>query len=146
MRKVSILSLWLAAFLMAVCFIGCSNGNTSDDSGEESATENSTSSDNTTSSTSAITFKGTLSSINYTFVFSADGKFKVTSAVNAYAVEDDYTGTYTGDASQDGTVVITILKHRVYRDLVDYTGSDATQELTIANSKFTFDGTEFTRH
>lgn len=145
MRKVSILLLWFAAFLMAVCFIGCSNGNNSDDSAEESATENSTSSDNTTSSTSAITFKGTDSSLNYTFVFSADGKFSVTSAINSYAVEYDYTGTYTGDASKDGTVVLTILKHRVGRNLEDYIGSEATRELAIANGKFTFEGTEYTR-
>ena len=134
MRKVSILSLWLAAFLIAVCFIGCSNGNSSDDPA-----------DGNTTSSSEITYTGSYSSINYSFVFTNEGNFTVSSAYNAYALETDYTGTYTGDASKDGSVEITILKERVGRELQDYAGSDATQELTITNGKFTFDGTEFTR-
>ena len=133
MRKVSILSLWLAAFLIAVCFIGCSNGNSSDDGNSSGTTP------------SAITFKGSESMVDYTFVFKSDKSFTNSSAINSYAEETDYSGTYTGDPSKDGTVEITILKERVGRELQDYAGSDATQELTITNGKFTFDGTEFTR-
>jgi hypothetical protein len=133
MRKVSILSLWLAAFLMAVCFIGCSNGNSSDDGNSSETTS------------SAITFKGSESMVDYTFVFKSDKSFTNSSAINSYAEETDYSGTYTGDPSKDGSVEITILKERVGRELQDYAGSDATQELTITNGKFTFDGTEFTR-
>ncbi len=133
MRKVSILSLWLAAFLMTVCFIGCSSGNPSNDNPAKNT------------SSSVITYKGSYSSLNYTFAFTADNKFTLTSAYNSYAEEIEYKGTYTGDASKDGTVVLTILKHRVGRNLEDYTGSEATRELAIANGKFTFEGTEYTR-
>ena len=59
----------------------------------------------------------------------------------------EYKGTYTGDASKDGTVEITILEQRKDHNgnMEAYSGSQATQELAIANGKFTFEGTEYTR-
>ena len=139
MRKVSILSLWLAVFLMAVCFIGCSSGNSSNDSVDDNPAEN--------TSSSLITYKGSYSSLNYTFAFTADNKFTLTSAYNSYAEEIEYKGTYTGDASKDGTVEITILEQRKDHNgnMEAYSGSQATQELAIANGNFTFEGTEYTR-
>ncbi len=139
MRKVSILSLWLVAFLMAVCVIGCSSGNSSNDSADDNPAEN--------TSSLLITYKGSESMVDYTFVFKSDKTFVNSSAINAYAEEVEYNGTYTGDPSKDGTVEITILEQRKDHNgnMEAYSGSQATQELAITNGKFTFEDIEYTR-
>ncbi len=122
MRKVSILSLFLAAFLMALCFTACSNGNNPSDN-------------NNTNNTIVFVSQQSMGVV-YKAFFYADKKYKMTSAVNSYAEEIESQGTYTGDPSKDGKVIITQLKAVVNHNLVDDTNHTQT-ELNISNGQFT---------
>lgn len=147
MRKVSILSLWFAAFLMAVCFIGCSNGSSSGD-GNSDGNSDENSDENSSGSSGAsknVVYKATEESFIYTAVFQADGTFYINVAMNAYDMGNEWEGTYTGDASKDGTIIVTILKHLEGRELKDYEGADKTQDIEITDGKFTFEYNEYTR-
>ena len=145
MRKVSILSLWLAALLMAVCFIGCSSGNSTEDSPATETSSGDNTSDNNNTNNAVVFVSEQALGVIYKAYFYADGKYKMTSAVNSYAVETESEGTYTGDASIDGTVMLTQLKYLLNHTLVD--DPDHTQiELTISGGKFTVPrGDEYTR-
>ena len=125
MRKVSILSLLLAAFLMALCFTACSNGNNPSDNNNT----------NNTSNTIVFVSQQSMGVVYKTF-FYADKKYKMTSAVNSYAEEIESQGTYTGDPSKDGKVIITQLKASVNHNLVDDINHTQT-ELNIINGQFT---------
>ena len=56
-----------------------------------------------------------------------------------------HSGTYTGNASKDGTITITTLK--IYRNGVpeDYTEDDAIEDIEITDGKFTYGDKVFTR-
>ena len=139
MRKVTILSLWLAAFLMAVCLAGCSNGSSSSDGNSDGNSSGSS------SASKNVIYKATEESLIYTAVFQADGTFYINVAMNAYDMGNECEGTYTGDASKDGTITVTILKHLEGRELKDYEGDDKTQDIEITDGKFTFEYNEYTR-
>ena len=133
MKKLLKITILLTALSMAVLFMSCSGANASND----------------VKYSEPVIFIGTedggAAIVTYKGIFNPDDTFRFESAVNAYAEETDYEGTYTGNAAIDGEITITILKKRILRDLLDYTGDDAVQTLTITNGKFTFDLTEYTR-
>ena len=135
MRKVSILSLLLAAFLMAVSFTACS---TSSSSNEDNGTK-------TSSKAKKTEYKATESSLIYTAVFETDGTFYVDVAMNSYKMGHEYEGTYTGDASKDGKITVTIHKYMFGTELIDYNGPNPTREIEITDGKFTLDYLEYTR-
>ncbi len=92
-----------------------------------------------------VTFTTTM-----TAEFKTDGTWEVTQktvpdlfGVGAVVV---MSGTYTGNAAVDGTITVTILKEMDDSGaFVDYTGDDATMDITITNGKAVFDDMEFTR-
>ena len=143
MKKVSKIALLISVLFLVLSFTACSSssGSSEDDSSkkEESAENKTAEEDGNT------VYKGAISSVNYTATFDTDKNFEITSAYNSYAVETDWKGTYTGDASKDGTIKITITKKREGRDLLDYSGEDAVQDITISGGKFEFDSVEYTR-
>ena len=133
MKKLFKITILLTTLLVAISFASCSGADTS----------------NGGNASGPITFigieDGGAAKVTYTATFNTNGTFIVESAVNNYAKETDYEGTYTGNPAVDGEITITILKKRSFRDLLDYTGDNAVQTLTITNGKFTFDLTEYSR-
>ena len=133
MKKLFKITILLTTLLVAVSFTSCSGANSS----------------NEDNSSGPIIFLGTedggAAKVTYTATFNTDNTFIFESAVNNYAKETDYEGTYQGNAAIDGEITITILKKRSFRELLDYTGDDAVQTLTITNGKFTFDLTAYSR-
>ena len=150
MKKLSKITLLLAALFLTMTLAACSKGSSSSEDEPSKTEPTETQNTDNTQTADSITYTATSdsnSSVNYKFIFTTDGKFTNSSAYNSYAEEIEYSGTYTGDASKDGTVEITILKQRKDHNgnMEDYTGSEATQNLTISSRKFTFNGDEYTR-
>ena len=92
-----------------------------------------------------VTFTTTM-----TAEFKTDGTWEVTQETVPdlvdKGVEVVMSGTYTGNAAVDGTITVTILKEMDDSGaFVDYTGDDATMDITITNGKAVFDDMEFTR-
>lgn len=79
-----------------------------------------------------------------TITFETDGTYLyriVAKNVDSVSMQ----GTYTGNPSKDGTITVTIKKAHNGTALVDYTGANATQSITISGGKFTLTGIQFIR-
>ena len=132
MKKESRIKILLVAIFLAMTFAACSND--SNTSGNHSSGGSSSGSNSTTNPIVFVSEQAL--GVVYKAFFYSDSTHKMTSAVNNYAEEIESEGTYTGDPSKEGKIVITQLKHIENHQLVD----DETPyqlELTISDGKFT---------
>lgn len=67
-------------------------------------------------------------------IFEVDGTFTDIEGSKNSEMEVS-RGTYVGDASKDGEILITILKKYKDGNYIDYTGDDATQTVKISEGK-----------
>lgn len=135
MRQFTKLLAALAVLFLAVAFISCSGPNSSTNDEPQPVVF-------------ALTLTQGQSSATGYFTFKADGTY-----VNSWDMSDatDYVesqGTYTGDPSTDGELILTKIKVVNYSDfpnLKDFDGGDPTFTITISNGKFTVLGNEYSR-
>lgn len=89
---------------------------------------------------------------NVTVTFYEDDTWKtdtVASALGVIYMETDGSGTYTGDPSKDGTIVVKKLKTysegEVIQDYSSYASLTSVSTITISDGKFKFESVEFTK-
>ena len=72
-----------------------------------------------------------------TWTFNADGTFLITSFTSSVTTPwDVFMGTYTGDASQDGTITIAFTKLKHSDGWHDIVSHDYPTSITITNGRF----------
>ena len=82
----------------------------------------------------------------YTITFNTDGTYmQRTNEADGGVEAVVEQGIYTGDASKDGTISMTVKKVHNGTALVDYTGQNATHSVNIAGGKFTLGPIQYTR-
>ena len=116
---------------------GSTGGNT--DNGGSSTTTQRSAVYEYTKEESGVTYR-------YTITFNTDGTYMQRTNESDGGVEAVVAqGIYTGDASKDGTINMTVKKVHNGTALVDYTEQNATQSINIAGGKFTLGPIQYTR-
>ena len=136
MRQFTKLLAALATLFLTVAFISCGDAKSSTNDEPQPVVF-------------AVTLNQGESSATGYFTFKADGTY-----VNSWDMSDDAAdyvesqGTYTGDPSTDGELILTKIKVANFSDfpnLKDFDGGDPTFTITISNGKFTVLGNEYSR-
>ena len=125
------------------------NGGTTSNNGDTTGGNTGNGGSSTTTQRSAVyeyTKEESGVTYRYTITFNTDGTFMQRTNESDGGVEAVVAqGIYTGDASKDGTINMTVKKVHNGTALVDYTGQNATQSINIAGGKFTLGPIQYTR-
>ena len=118
---------------------GGSTGGNTGNGGSSTTTQGSAVYEYTEEEESGVTYR-------YTITFNTDGTYmQRTNEADGGVEAVVEQGIYTGDASKDGTISMTVKKVHNGTALVDYTGQNATQSVNIAGGKFTLGPIQYTR-
>ena len=160
-KKVSLIGALVLIISAVVLVTACSQANNNNGKKENTSTNNGgnrggSTGGNTGNGGSSTTTQGSAVyeyteeesgvTYRYTITFNTDGTYmqrtnEADGGVEAVVAQ----GIYTGDASKDGTISMTVKKVHNGTALVDYTGQNATQSVNIAGGKFTLGPIQYTR-
>lgn len=137
MRQFTKLLAALAVLFLAVAFISCSGPNSSTNDEPQDVVF----------ASESRTYGPTSTAIS-SYNFKTDGTYEARDEVSNGDVYINSQGTYTGDPSTDGDLILTqkkVVDYNNYPNLKDCEEPYQTYTITISNGKFTLSTTEFTR-
>ena len=160
-KKVSLIGALVLIISAVVLITGCSQANNNNGKKENTSTNNGgnrggSTGGNTGNGGSSTTTQGSAVyeytkeesgvTYRYTITFNTDGTYmQRTNEADGGVEAVVEQGIYTGDASKDGTISMTVKKVHNGTALVDYTGQNATHSVNIAGGKFSLRPIQYTR-